>query len=304
MDELPVRGLGPTPRPPRSRGEAEEAPPLSLDTDTKNSVSEHAHAPEYEALHCEKPLGWLEVYCKHHSTRCWVPRRCRHCNACRQLQTAEVRLRAQTGIADYLHEHPGQYVAMLTLTSTPDMTWTEMTEGWSTFLRWLSRRRSVLWLRVAEEGHLHGAKHFHVLLVGWTPIPQAELSDAWLRATGKAYVVDIRAVSPDKGARYATKYVTKALAARDDGGELARPVQFSRGWPTAAAVRGERECAWTVLAEIQSPGTPPGSLDAVSRGGVFVVRAGRPGCVSGRTLNLQDHLYLYRLAYDVQRPPP
>lgn len=67
---------------------------------------------------------------------------------------------------------------------------------------------------------------YHIHLVALAPyIPQAELSKLWKTASKGAYIVDIRRVhTPDHLARYVTKYLTKAPAAK---------VTYSRAFPIA-----------------------------------------------------------------------
>lgn len=307
------------PEPPRPRAAGPGpapvlAGPLSLDSDPNKSVTpttaqhpgsaDDEESDSWTPARCESPRGFVKVYCRLHGSVCWVPRRCNHCHCCRELRTAEVRLRAKVGIANALAARPGSYVVMLTLTSLPGMTWDWMVESWAVFLRWLKRVHpsAFTWLRVAETGHDTGMKHFHVLLVGWKGVPQRVLSDAWRRATGGAYVIDIREVNPSKGAAYATKYITKALADRDDETGCRRPFQFSQGWPSAKDVRGVRECRYDILGEV-GPAGPTGTLSGVTKGGVYVVSAGNGGCFTSRPLNLADHLYLMALPYDLTRPP-
>src|SRR5579864_1058163 len=286
------------PRPPVPRA-ATTAAPLSLEEDPKNSVT----SPEREFVvsHCAHPRGWVRVVCKVHDADCWVPRRCHHCDSCRRLMAAEVRARAKIGLERFAAARPGAWCALLTLTSQPGTTWPEMVDAWSVFLRWLQRRRGgLLWLRVGETGSDTGMRHWHVVLLGWTPVPQAEISEAWKRATGGAYIVDIRARQVGEGSRalaYVLKgvgYVTKALAERDDDKSgLVRPSQFSHGWPSPAEARGERNCTWRKVDDLAGEVGPLDQLVGVSRSGVLMVRVGRAGCVASRSLTFSDHLHLW-----------
>jgi len=64
--------------------------------------------------------------------------------------------------------------------------------------------------RNAESGRWH--PHFHILVAG-RYLPQHQLSQLWLDATGDSCVVDVRAVRDrEEIARYVTKYVTKPFS--------------------------------------------------------------------------------------------
>lgn len=314
------------PEPPRPRaaapGAAASVPAdsLSLETDTANSVT-HTHDDDarFNPANCVLPLSWVKVYCAEHGTERWVPKRCGHCDPCRQLAAAEVRARAKLGVIRYGEEHPGSWAALVTLSSTPDMTWREMVESWAVFNRWMQRKNGGrrLWLRVGEYGSNTGMKHWHVLVLGWTYIDQREMSEAWYRATGKrAYVVDVRARQIEQGPRavnYVLKgvsYVTKALehrdAAREDDADdvLRRPFQFSQGWPTVRDVRAQSDCSWKAIDESFGPTMPAAAPRGVTRGGGFVTRLGRPGCVTSQPMSLAEHLYLMRLPWEATRGDP
>ena len=82
-------------------------------------------------------------------------------------------------------------------------------------------RATKWWKRLAKGGVVctevkRGADggwhpHLHIIVEG-SFIPVKELSEAWLKATGDSYIVDVRRITNDRqAAAYVTKYVTKPI---------------------------------------------------------------------------------------------
>lgn len=170
------------------------------------------------AGHCLKPYGWVTAECDH-GTRIHVPMTCGRCPPClaRRAWTHACRVEYGIGVASP--------AAKIELTSRPGTTWPQIMRAWQSMARALRRRAPELqYAAVKESGHQNGMKHLHVVCVGWSFVSQPEISDLWKRYLG-AYVVWVRRINPSEGARYVSKYLTKACLRN------IRSITYSRGFP-------------------------------------------------------------------------
>lgn len=125
-------------------------------------------------------------------------------------------------IADALEEHIAkQRVRFMTLTirTNDSPLWVHIQHLYESFKR---LRTSKLWAKCVKGGiafleikyQEHTQRwhpHLHILLHG-TYIGKHGLSQAWLKATGDSYIVDIRSVDDNrKASAYVVKYATKPL---------------------------------------------------------------------------------------------
>lgn len=159
----------------------------------------------------------------------------------------------------------GASAAFLTLTSLPNTSVTDMMAAWNRFKTALRRVAGGFeYAAIKEFGSTTGMLHLHVVLTGWSFIPQHTLSAMWRKASRGAFVVDIRSIpDPERTARYVAKYVSKTIARID----VRKAVTYSRGWPKLA----EREARWHATGEEwDSPTAPPKRWDAVLAGGALV----------------------------------
>jgi len=223
---------------------------------------------------CSQPRGWRVIQCPHGSL-VWVPNRCRSCEGCFHVRRARVRARVALGLRLNAQEGAEPTSAMLTLTSRPGTSNRDLMRYWNGFRQWLRRRLPDLeYVCVKEWGTLHGMAHLHVIVTGWTYIHQTELSDAWRRIAG-AFRVDIRRLyGPERAAAsYASKYVSKALAARRD---LRKVVTYSRGWPK------EARATWRLTSWTSEGPTRPAALGESRElgGGPLVIADANCECVA------------------------
>jgi len=231
----------------------------SLDTQSTNATSSLG-------LRCSNPAGYLRVRCSHGS-EVWVPRRCRRCDECVTLHRLGVVARIRAGI-----ESDPTGAALLTVTSLKGTTPEELMKAWNRFRLWLRRQApSVQYAAVKERG-AGGMWHLHVVLLGWPYVPQAKIAAAWRKASGGAYVVDIRRIDhAGKAASYVAKqvagYLTKALR-----GDVKKRVTYSRGFPKEA----EGPEKWELVGEEWPHKFPPPSAGSVvlPGGGVVVLSRG------------------------------
>ena len=137
--------------------------------------------------------------------------------------------------------------AFVTFTSKLDMEWPKLMRRFQSLVRALRkgekgpdgrwRRTPCPGLEYAafkEEGACHGMKHLHVIFVGWLWVPKGVLQRMWCSRTG-AFMVDVKRINGKDTdcARYAGKYVTKALGEVGSGDApeyLRKRVTFSKGW--------------------------------------------------------------------------
>jgi hypothetical protein len=164
-----------------------------------------------------------------------------------------------------------KWVAHLTLTSLPSMTWPGMMRSWSHFIRWAREYSGVKirYVAVKETGKVAGMKHLHCLIVGAPWIKWAAASAEWERLTG-ARGVHIRRVNmrdPVEAARYVVKYIGKGFGSKTALGKLLTSSAgfFPRRKPThrlhiTKAIDAALGIAW-------------GFPFKVDRRGVYVVRA-------------------------------
>jgi len=68
-------------------------------------------------------------------------------------------------------------------------------------------------IMVMELSPKNGLMHFHLIVKGPKYLPQKWLSERWKKATGGAYIVDIRKARAKTGANYIMKYLVKAMPA-------------------------------------------------------------------------------------------
>lgn len=130
---------------------------------------------------------------------------------------------ALSGINDAMRE--GKPARLLTLTlpalievngrmvkPTGPAAYRYMAAAFNRFMTTARRRWQFVYFRVVEEQG-RGAPHYHLVVVGWSFMAQAELSQLADRA-GLGRIVDVRLVRSAAGAaRYVTKYVTKDAGA-------------------------------------------------------------------------------------------
>jgi len=223
-------------------------------------VSDAPRPPAYtDAISCQSPRGWRVVSCPHGSL-VWVPSRCRRCDGCAELRRRRIARRIRMGLR--LLDPSSSTAAMLTLTTRPRTSPRSLMRYWNAMRQWLRRRLPDLeYVAVKEYGSLSGMIHLHVIVTGWVYIHQSELSDAWRRLADGAFRVDIRRLygPEDLAARYAAKYVAKALGSRYSR----KVVTYSRGWPRPESGPSWRLTPWRT----SSPDRPNPLVTTAELGG-------------------------------------
>jgi len=138
----------------------------------------------------------------------------RWCTPCARTKARIVagNLRGQIG------DRPHRFIT-LTLRANDESLQQRLNTLYASFRR---LRRSPLWKRCVAGGaafcepcwsQRSQAWHVHLhIIADGRFIPQKELSDAWLVATGDSYIVDVRLIhNGDKAVEYVTKYACKPL---------------------------------------------------------------------------------------------
>jgi len=250
-------------RPPAAHARPGGGPP-SLDTQSTNSTSSLG-------LRCSNPAGYLLVRCSHGSA-VWVPRRCRRCEECITPHRLGVTARIRAGI-----ESDPTGAALLTVTSLKGTTPEEIMKAWNRFRLWLRRQAPRVEYAAVKERGVGGMWHLHVVLLGWPYVAQAKIAGAWRKASGGAYVVDIRRIDhAGRAASYVSKqvagYLTKALR-----GDVKKRVTYSRGFPKEV----ESPEKWVLVGEEWPHKWPPPSAGSgVLPGGGVVARTRGCECVA------------------------
>lgn len=161
-------------------------------------------------IYCEIGTGEIRVcanYC-----------RCRHCAPCQRARAA----RLARNLQDRLSKRPsGAYrFITLTLAHSHDSLKDQIDRLYASFRKlrkdpvWADTQNGgvaiceVKWSAKTRQWH----PHLHIVSEGkW--VKQQALSDAWLRATGDSYIVDIKILKAAKDcAHYLSKYVTKGTS--------------------------------------------------------------------------------------------
>ncbi|KKM19934.1 hypothetical protein LCGC14_1650610 [marine sediment metagenome] len=207
---------------------------------------------------CQDPLGWSPLRCEH-GTEVWFPKRCRACPGCRRARVGTVIARILLGL-----QQPGDHV-LLTLTSRPGTTWPQIMKAWSSMVRGLRQGGSRLpYAAIKQEGRASGMKHLHIVALGWSYVPQRELSRRWLGLTG-APVVDVRRIEDASITNYLAPYLASDLAG------TRKNVTYSLRWPKLP--RGH---TWQLIPD-RHPIAICGNVAEVTTRGCAVVKWGK-GC--------------------------